>query len=79
MAELYVHKENTTSWLRLIFGESGWDLIQDYSETLSPPLDPIVEPYLPWNQPNADELDWGYSVFVLKSPEDLVEVAKLLE
>jgi hypothetical protein len=79
MAELLVHKEGDTAWLRLIFMESGWDLIQDYSETLSPVIDPIVEPYLPWNQPNGRELDRGYSVFVLKSPEDLLEVAKHLK
>jgi hypothetical protein len=79
MAELQVHKGNTTEWLRLIFGASGWDLIQDYTENLSPLADPIVEPYLPWNQPNAHELDHGYKVFVLRSPEDIDEVAEHLK
>lgn len=71
MAELHVFKEGSRAWLRLIFGEDGWDVVQDYSASLEPLIDPIVESYLPWNQPDADERDRGYSVCVLPSPEAL--------
>jgi hypothetical protein len=72
MAELNVHKKGvTTSWIMLIFGEAGWDVIADYSEDLEPIIDPIVSPHLPWNKPGADPADRGYSVLVLPSPAKL--------
>jgi hypothetical protein len=46
MVEMHVHKGKSRSWLRLIFDESGWDLFQDHSDSLSYLIDPIVEPYL---------------------------------
>jgi hypothetical protein len=71
MAELYVHKKGVTSWIMLIFGEEGWDVIADYSETLEALIDPIVSAHLPWNKPNADPRDRGYSVLLLPSPAEL--------
>lgn len=47
MAELHVHKDGKRSWLMLIFGESGWDVVADYSVDLEGLIEPIVEPYLP--------------------------------
>jgi hypothetical protein len=71
MAELHVHRDGKTSGISLVFDESGWDVIADYSCSLEGLIDPLVEPYLPWNQPSAEDLDSGISVFVLPSSEEL--------
>lgn len=71
MAELYVHKDGETSWIMLIFGEDGFDVIADYSEDLEYLIGPIVDPHLPWNKPGASKQDRGYSVLVLPSPDRL--------
>lgn len=69
-AELQVHKNGETHGIRLIFGEAGWDVVADYSTDLAYLVDPIVDPYLPWNQADGDG-DPGYSVFLLPSPAEL--------
>lgn len=69
--ELIVEKNDEESWLRLIFGESGWDLVQDYTTDLAYLIDPIVEPYLPWNQ--GPDTDAALSVPALNPPEDVVK------
>jgi hypothetical protein len=55
--ELLVEKDDVESWMRLIFGENGWDLVQDYTVDLGYLIDPIVEPFLPWNRNDADRHD----------------------
>jgi hypothetical protein len=79
IVEMHVHKGKSRSWLRLIFDESGWDLLQDYSDTLSYLIDPISEPYLPWNQPNAAEVDHGIRMLVLQSPDDVLKIEGMLK
>jgi hypothetical protein len=37
------------------------------------------EPYLPWKQPNADQLDHGIRVLPLNSPEDVLKIKDLLK
>lgn len=71
MAEMHVHKDGKRSWIMLVFDESGWDVVADYSVALENLIDPIVDSYVPWNGPDADEHDRGYSVFVLPSAGDL--------
>lgn len=71
MAELLVHRNGETSWILLIFGEAGWDMVADYSEDLSYIVDSIIDPYLPWNKADAGPHDRAYSVFTLPSPEEL--------
>lgn len=71
MAELHVHRNGVTSWIMLIFGEDGWDVVADHSENLESIIEPIVGPQLPWNKPDAGPQDRGYSVLVLPSPADL--------
>lgn len=71
ISELLVHKGGETSWIMMIFGEAGWDVIADYSTDLAYLIDPIVDPHLPWNQPNADSRDRGYTVLRLPSPAKL--------
>lgn len=70
MAELHVQKAGKTYWIMLIFDEAGWDVIADYSADLTDLVDPILEPFLPWNKPGAAAVA-GYSVFVLPSPAEL--------
>jgi hypothetical protein len=79
IVEMWVHKEEARGWLRLIFDESGWDLVQDYTVDLEHIIDPICEPYLPWNQPNADQLDRGIRVLVLNSPDDVLKIEEMLK
>jgi hypothetical protein len=76
---MHVHKGKSRSWLRLTFDESGWDLIQDHGDSLSHLIDPIVEPYLPGNQPNAAEPDHGIRMLVLQSPEDAIKIGEMLK
>jgi hypothetical protein len=76
--ELIVEKNDEAFWIRLIFGESGWDLIQDYTVDLGYLIDPIVEPYLPWNQRKPD-MDAAIRVLALKSPEDVVKIEEILK
>jgi hypothetical protein len=71
MAELRVEKDGKRSWIMLIFGESGWDVVADYSMDLEGLIDTLVDPYLPWNRPGAEEHDRGYSMMVLPAPGDL--------
>ncbi|WP_076866143.1 hypothetical protein [Bradyrhizobium mercantei] len=79
IAEMHVHKGKERRWLRLIFDESGWDLVQDYSVELERIIDPICEPYLPWKQPNAAELDHGIRMLVLNSPDDVLKIEGMLK
>jgi hypothetical protein len=51
--ELIVAKTGERFWMRLIFGENGWDLIQDYSVDLECIIDPMVKSYLPWKRASA--------------------------
>jgi hypothetical protein len=51
--ELVVERIDQKSWLRLIFGENGWDLVQDHTVDLGYLIDPIVEPLLPRNRNHA--------------------------
>lgn len=64
MAELHVHKDGKRSWIMLIFGESGWDVVADYSVDLESLIEPIVDLYQP-----AEDGDRGCSMFVLPSPD----------
>ncbi|ACE99591.1 hypothetical protein IP86_17115 [Rhodopseudomonas sp. AAP120] len=79
IVEMSVHKGKSRGWLRLIFDESGWDLVQDYTVGLEHIVDPITEPYLPWNQPNANELDHGIRVMTLNSPDDVLKIEEMLK
>lgn len=78
MIELIVEKNDEEFWIRLIFGESGWDLIQDHTVDLGYLIDPIVEPNLPWNQPKPD-MDGAIRVLVLKSPDDVGKIEEMLK
>jgi hypothetical protein len=62
MAELHVHRNGKRSWIMLIFGEAGWDVVADYSADLEELIEPVVDPYL------SGAEDRGYSVIVLPSP-----------
>lgn len=64
MAELHVHKDGKRSWIMLMFGESGWDVVADYSVDMESLIDPLVEPYQP-----GEDGDRGYSIFVLPSAD----------
>ena len=79
LAEIAVHKGKSRGWLRLVFDESGWDLIQDYTVGLEHIVDPICGPYLPWKQPNAAELDHGIRMLVLESPDDVLKIEEMLK
>lgn len=57
--ELVAERNGEESWLRLIFGENGWDLVQDYTVDLGYLIDPIVEPLLPWKRDRADHRNDG--------------------
>jgi hypothetical protein len=69
IADLVVSRKGESSWISLIFGEDGWDVIADYTTDLGYLIDPIVEPHLPWNKPGSNER--GYTVITLPSPERL--------
>ncbi|WLA83209.1 hypothetical protein [Bradyrhizobium elkanii] len=79
IVEMHVHKGKSQAWLRLTFDESGWDLIQDYSEKLGYLIDPIVEKYLPMDQTDSEELDGGIRVLVLESPDDVLKIGEMLK
>jgi hypothetical protein len=80
IAELWVHKGRKRGWLRLIFDEEGWDLVQDYSVDLEHIVDPICEPYLPWNHADADRRDHGIRVLALNSPpDDVLKIEGMLK
>ncbi|EHR00183.1 hypothetical protein [Bradyrhizobium sp. WSM471] len=79
IVEMSVHKNEFKGWLRLIFDEAGWDLVQEYSVGLEHIIDPICEPYLPWNQPNADDFDHGIHMLVLNSPDDVLKIEEMLK
>jgi hypothetical protein len=79
IVEMWVHKEEARGWLRLIFDESGWDLVQDYTVDLERIIDPICEPYLPWNQPDADQLDHGIRVLTLSSRDDVIKIENMMK
>lgn len=78
-AELAVHKGKKNGSISLTFDEDGWDVVRDYSVDLERIIDPICERYLPWNQPNADQLDHGIRVLVLNSPNDVLKIEKMLK
>lgn len=73
--EMNVHKENSRGWLRLIFGENGFDLVQDYTVDLEHIIEPICEPY--WRR--ADEADMGIRVLTLETPEDVLKIEEMLK
>lgn len=79
IAELGVHKGKKHGWLRLVFDEDGWDLVQDYSVGLERIVDPICDPYLPWNRPDADQRDHRIRVLALNSPDDVLKIEKMLK
>ena len=54
-------------------------MVRDYSVGLELIIDPICEPYMPWNQPDADTRDHGIRVLVLNSPDDVLKIEKMLE
>ena len=64
-----VTRKGEESWISLIFGEAGWDVIADFTTDLEYLIDPIVEPHLPWNRPGSTER--GYTIITLPSPEQL--------
>lgn len=78
-AELVVHKEKKNGSISLRFDEDGWDVVRDYSVDLERIIDPICEPYLPWNQPDADQRDYGIRVLVLNSPDDVLKIERMLK
>lgn len=78
-AELAVHKGKKNGSISLTFDEDGWDVVRDYSVDLERIIDPICERYLPWNQPNAYQLDHGIRVLVLNSPNDVLKIEKMLK
>lgn len=78
-AELAVHKGAKNGSVSLTFGEDGWDVVRDYSVSLEGIVDPICDPYLPWNQPNAHELDQGIRMLVLNAPDDVLKIEKMLK
>jgi hypothetical protein len=45
MAELHVHRDGKRSWIMLIFGEGGFDVVADYSVGLEGLIEPLVESY----------------------------------
>lgn len=78
-AELAVHKGKKRGSISLMFDEDGWDLVRDYSAGLEQIIDPICEPYLPWNQPDADQCDHGIRGLVLNSPDDVLKIENMLK
>lgn len=79
LSEIAVHKGKSRGWIRLVFDESGWDVIQDYTVGLEHIVDPICEPYLPENQPDAGEPDDGIRMLVLESPEDILRIGAMFK
>jgi hypothetical protein len=67
LADLLVHKNGETSWIWLIFDESGWNVIADWSEDLTDLIKPLYEPYLPWKQPGREH-ERPYTVLMLPPP-----------
>jgi len=68
--ELLVDRNGEESWLRLIFGENGWDLVQDHTADLGYLIDPIVEPLLPlWKPDRAAGRDHGFETAFSSQPE----------
>lgn len=78
-AQLAVHKGKKRGWISLIFDECGWDVVADYSADLERIVDPICEPYLPWNQPDADKRDHGIRTLVLNTPDDVLKIENMLK
>lgn len=79
IAEMAVHKGKTRRSVSLMFDEEGWDVVRDYSVALEHIIDPICEPYLPWNQPDADRRDHGIRMLVLSSPDDVLKIEDMLK
>ncbi|MGY3428588.1 hypothetical protein [Bradyrhizobium canariense] len=73
--EMNVHKENLRGWLRLIFGENGFDLVQDYTVDLEHIVEPICEPY--WR--TANEADLGFRALALETPEDALKIEGMMK
>jgi hypothetical protein len=69
IADLLVTRKSEESWISLIFGEAGWDVVADFTTDLKYLIDPIVEPHLPWNKPGNTER--GYTIITLPSPAQL--------
>lgn len=63
LAELHVEKNGERSWIMLIFGEAGWDVVADHSLDLEGLIETIVDQYLPGNN------DDGITVLTLPSPK----------
>ncbi len=73
--ELVVERNDEESWMRLIFGENGWDLVQDHTVDLGYLIDPIVEPLLPWKRNLAGSCDGGDTVAPVTT-EDVPQMEK---
>lgn len=43
LIELVVERNDEEPWMRLIFGENGWELVQDHTVDLGYLIDPVVE------------------------------------
>lgn len=74
-----VHKGKKRGSISLMFDEEGWDVVRDYSVALEHIIDPICEPHLPWNQPDADRRDLGIRMLVLNSPDDVLKIEDMLK
>lgn len=79
IVELHVHKGKTRGWLRLIFDENGWDLVQDYTVDLEHIIEPICEPYLPPGLRNIGSPESSVCVLTLDSPDDVLEIEGMLK
>jgi hypothetical protein len=78
IVELHVHKGKTRGWLRLIFDENGWDLVQDYTVDLEHIVEPICEPYLPPGL-RIGSPESGVRVLTLDSPDDVLKIEGMLK
>lgn len=69
-AEIAATKNGERAWMRLIFGESGWDVAQDYTCNIEHIVDAVITPHLPWNQPCNEDAYRGYDMYTLPAPND---------
>lgn len=64
MVEFVARRGADRAWARLILGESGWDVVQDYSVSIESYVDAVTAPYLP-----TDSLEGFADVYILPAPE----------